>query len=140
MGDKPDYENGEPKPIPNDGSSMHDLVINDLQERKDYGLNKYDSLLQAYNGRNFLQDIYEELQDGIVYMRGALEEQKVVSFFIRTLLQGYKATYDSAYPDDGEPLIDAVNLPGWVVAIAEEELGDRFVHRTKSENSVRDSE
>lgn len=130
MGDKPDYVNGEPKPIPNNGPSMHDLVSKDLQERKDYGLNKYDSLLQAFNGRNFLQDIYEEMQDGIVYLRGALAEQEAVSNYVRKLLTGWAKMYAVLYPEDGPPVIEVKdNLPGWMVKIHEEVLGDGFIYR-----------
>jgi hypothetical protein len=75
MGDTPDYEQGQPKPIPNELPSVHDLVSKDMQDRKAYGLRKYDSYLQAFNGRNFLQDAYEEALDLVCYLRGALEEQ-----------------------------------------------------------------
>lgn len=127
MGDKPDYEHGQPKPVPNDGKSMHDLVSLDLQERKAYGLNKYQSLLQACNGRNFLQDLYEELQDAIVYTRGALQEQELVKFFVRSLLKAYVEVYDSAYPEDTDSiLLRARKLPGWLESVVREELGDRF--------------
>jgi hypothetical protein len=132
MGDKPDYVNGEPKPIPNNGPSMHDLVSLDLQDRKDYGLNKYDSLLQAFNGRNFLQDIYEEMQDGIVYLKGALEEQATVIRFVKFILERHIALYDRAFPDRQSEvvLITEGNIPGWLYAVNREVLGDRYEHRS----------
>jgi len=131
MGDKPDYEHGEPKPISTSGASMHDLVISDIAERKDFGLKKYDSLLQAYNGRNFLQDLYEELQDAIVYTRGALEEQERAADFFRYLLIGFVRMHDKLYPElVGKVIIRTEgNIPGWLLAVNKEVLGDRFEHK-----------
>lgn len=63
-------------PVPNNGPSCHDLVIADMDERKQFGLQKYNSLLQPNNGRSFLQDAYEEVLDLAVYLRGALEEER----------------------------------------------------------------
>jgi hypothetical protein len=71
-------------PVPNDGPSMHDLVISDLDcwpesdevlnavrdllaERKRVGLERYGSLLQAHNGRDARRDLLEELADAVVY-------------------------------------------------------------------------
>jgi len=76
MSDKRDPERDQVAPIPNDGPSCHDLVREDLLERKEHGLRKYDSLLQPNNGRSMLQDAYEEVLDLAVYLRGALEEER----------------------------------------------------------------
>lgn len=81
----------QPNPIPNALPSMHDLVIselidfavqmdehNDLKdallERKQKGLDAYGSLLQPHNGRDALQDLWEELLDAAVYARQACFE------------------------------------------------------------------
>lgn len=56
-------------PIPSDLPSMHDLVIQDIQARKEFGLKKYGSLLQPFNGRDAFLDLYEELLDFMVYLR-----------------------------------------------------------------------
>ena len=84
-----DRPGDQPLPVPSDGLSMHDLVCADLaaggmagsagiaadlQERKQLGLARYGSLLQAHNGRDALRDMYEELEDAAVYARQALEE------------------------------------------------------------------
>lgn len=86
-------------PVPNDQPSSHDLVIADilsreprwdlsvgparhlrdqvaadLLTRKQVGLERYGSLLQAHNGRDSLRDLYEELQDAAVYARTRLAE------------------------------------------------------------------
>lgn len=81
----------QPLPVPNDGPSMHDLVIADLEdwavasseaetvrallaERKRIGLERYGSVLQARNGRNARRDLLEELADAVVYGRQIQEE------------------------------------------------------------------
>jgi hypothetical protein len=86
-------EGDQPLPVPNDGPSMHDLAaddirrrhpgartpeigetIRDLMARKQLGLDRYKSLLQAHNNRDALRDLHEELLDALVYCRQWLEE------------------------------------------------------------------
>jgi hypothetical protein len=55
---------------------MHDLVSQDMAERKAHGLRKYGSLLQVGNGRSYVQDAYEEVLDLAVYLRGLLELER----------------------------------------------------------------
>lgn len=98
MADTPDYVNGEPEPIHNFNPSVHDLLVNDakhsalgfvrsgindyikqlmidlFRKRKAYGLNKYGTILQAENGRDFLKDAIEETVDQLAYIRQGLEE------------------------------------------------------------------
>lgn len=81
----------QPLPVPNDGASMHDLVAADLDgwpapqpdieavralllERKRIGLERYGSLLQAGNQRDWRRDLREEVADAAVYARQGLEE------------------------------------------------------------------
>lgn len=91
----------EPSPTKNDGPSMHDLVvaemqlradinhmhevddqtyeeatklIEDLKERKAFGLSKYGTVLQANNGRNPKIDAYQEALDLCVYFQQIIEE------------------------------------------------------------------
>lgn len=85
----------QPLPVPTEGPSTHDLaaadilagdwhtlaalraatgVVQDLAERKAYGLRKYGSLLQTGNGRDFVIDAYEEALDLVAYARGGLDE------------------------------------------------------------------
>jgi hypothetical protein len=70
-----EYDGTQPLPVPNDGPSMHDLVIRDMEARKTFGLRKYGALLQAHNGRDALKDLYDELLDAIVYVRQLMEER-----------------------------------------------------------------
>ena len=85
-----DRPGDQPLPVPSDGPSMHDLVcadldarwthrlstgiVSDLLARKQLGLERYGSLLQAHNGRDALLDLYEELLDALVYARQVREE------------------------------------------------------------------
>ncbi|WP_192379313.1 FAD-dependent thymidylate synthase [Rhodococcus rhodochrous] len=64
----------QPAPVPNDAPSAHDLVIADVEQRKQFGLAKYGSLLQPGNTRKSVQDAYEEILDAACYLRTKLEE------------------------------------------------------------------
>lgn len=75
MSDIYDGSDGQPMPIHNDGPSMHDLVREDLLERKAFGLRKYGTTLQAHNGRDPLKDLYDELLDAVVYTRQLIAER-----------------------------------------------------------------
>jgi hypothetical protein len=69
---------GEPAPVHNFGApSMHDLVIEDMKSRREMGLQKYGTILQANNGRNALKDAYEEVLDLAVYLRQKIEEERL---------------------------------------------------------------
>jgi hypothetical protein len=87
----------EPEPTPNDGTSMHDLVAEDLWnvggasmpvleavcrdlgDRKQFGLDKYGTLLQTNNGRDALVDAYQETLDLLVYLKQACCENIILS-------------------------------------------------------------
>lgn len=66
----------QPAPKPTDGPSIHDLVVADVLERKAFGIGKYGVGLQAHNGRDALQDAYEEVLDLAAYIRQLMEERK----------------------------------------------------------------
>lgn len=66
----------QPLPIKNDSPFIVDLVVKDLEARKKLGIERYGVALQANNGRDTLQDLYEELQDAVIYIKGVLEERK----------------------------------------------------------------
>lgn len=48
------------------------LVIQDMVERNRIGMEKYGTPLQAFNGRDSLQDAYEEVLDLCVYLKNEL--------------------------------------------------------------------
>lgn len=100
MGDVRDPATDQQLPVPNDGPSMHDLVAEDMMARKAHGLRKYNSLLQAFNGRSALQDAYEEILDLAVYLRQAIEEQETSS----DIPDPFPETGRSIPPTGGVPL------------------------------------
>lgn len=63
-------------PIPNDGPSMHDYVIEEVRKRKELGLREYGTLLQPNNGRDMLQDCLEEIIDLAVYLASEIHERR----------------------------------------------------------------
>ncbi len=65
----------QPKPVNNGNPHINDLVINDLKIRKLAGVAKYGTPLQANNGRDALQDAYEEALDLCQYLKQAIEER-----------------------------------------------------------------
>lgn len=65
----------QPTPQPNDHPHIVDLVIEDYKERKEFGMKKYGTPLQAFNSRDSLQDLYEELSDATLYARQAIYER-----------------------------------------------------------------
>ena len=62
-------------PIQSDRPSAHDQLIEVIQERKQLGLERYNSLLQAYNGRDQMVDLLQELVDGSAYLINAIQER-----------------------------------------------------------------
>lgn len=63
-------------PIANQSSAVWELVIEDMKARDAFGRSKYGTPLQAGNGRDALQDAYEEALNLAVYLRQAIEERK----------------------------------------------------------------
>lgn len=47
-----------------------------MEARKQFGLQKYGTLLQPNNGRNHLEDALDELADALVYLRCDMYEQE----------------------------------------------------------------
>lgn len=74
MSDVRDPETDQAAPVVNDNPFIQDLVALDIEERKQFGIRKYGTALQAGNGRNMLQDAYEEALDLVIYLRGLLAE------------------------------------------------------------------
>jgi hypothetical protein len=54
---------------------MHHLLVEHIKLRDKIGEQKYGVRLQPFNGREALQDAYEEFLDSIVYLRQALYEE-----------------------------------------------------------------
>ena len=65
----------QPAPLASDGPPIVDLVVQDLEERKRIGTERYGMPLRAHNGRDALVDAYQEALDLTVYLRQALQER-----------------------------------------------------------------
>ena len=63
-------------PTINDRPIVQDAVIADIEVRKQVGIARYGTGLQPFNGRNALQDLYEELLDAAMYVKQKLIEEK----------------------------------------------------------------
>lgn len=74
MSDERDPERDQPVPQVNDRAFIQDLVIADIEERKEFGVRKYGTALQSGNGRMMIVDLYEELMDAVIYVRGVIDE------------------------------------------------------------------
>lgn len=81
MSDKRDPVTDQPLPKANDNEFVQDMVIADIEKRKQFGINKYGTALQIHNGRDMLLDAYEEALDLCIYLRGLLEERETTIDF-----------------------------------------------------------
>lgn len=52
------------------------LVLEDMEVRRKLGIERYGRPVQTFNGRDALQDAYEEALDLAVYLKQAMEERK----------------------------------------------------------------
>lgn len=76
MSDQRDPATDQPLPKVNDRPFVQDMVIADIEARKALGIRKYGTALQSGNGRDMLQDAYEEVLDLAIYLRGAIDERE----------------------------------------------------------------
>jgi hypothetical protein len=65
----------QPLPIPNQHPGVQAAVIADIGTRTELGIRRYGTALQPFNGRDALQDAYEEAIDLTVYLKQALMER-----------------------------------------------------------------
>jgi len=65
-----------PPPKPGKAPATWSLVIRDMRQRDRTGAKKYGVRHQHDNGRNHLQDAYEEALDLAVYLRAEIEKQR----------------------------------------------------------------
>lgn len=86
----------QPPPEKSDRPQITDLVIVDLEERRRVGIERYGTPLQPHNGRDALVDLYQELQDALLYIRQEIEERSrpaSVQATIDELARGAYANY-----------------------------------------------
>lgn len=73
------------EPMPGPGKEdVFALLRVDLEGRNAKGINTYGRTLLTFNGRNALQDAYEEALDQAVYLRQALAESAVMVDLLRS--------------------------------------------------------
>lgn len=80
----------QPPPVANDRPPIWELVIADMKDRHQLGIERYGTPLQAFNGRDALIDMYQEQLDNVAYTRQLIEERKgtreeVLAQRVRTL-------------------------------------------------------
>jgi hypothetical protein len=63
-------------PVPNGSPDIQSMVIADIEKRRELGISRYGTALQAHNGRDALLDLYEELMDALVYLKQLLVERE----------------------------------------------------------------
>lgn len=68
----------QPKPTPTNEQPIWDLVIQDMRDRDQIGRERYGTPLQLNNGRDSLQDAYEEALDLAVYLRQEKERRQTL--------------------------------------------------------------
>jgi hypothetical protein len=106
-----DPERDQVAPTPNENRPIQDMVVEDILERKEHGIRKYGTPVQADNGRDMMLDAYEEILDLAVYLRGAIEEG--TDFDIRS-----ESTREYRIVSD--------NIP----AASRQARGSRYLHET----------
>lgn len=65
----------QPAPTPNASPPIWEQIVADMIARDEMGRRKYGTPLQAGNGRDALQDLYEELLDAVAYTKQAILER-----------------------------------------------------------------
>lgn len=65
------------QPDPTPGKEVVGIhVIRDMEKRMELGFKRYKTYLQTHNGRDALQDLYEELIDATMYIKQRILEQQ----------------------------------------------------------------
>lgn len=62
-------------PVKNDSKDIQSLVIEDIVKRRELGIERYGTALQADNGRDACLDAYEEVIDLAMYLKQHLVER-----------------------------------------------------------------
>lgn len=67
MADKRDPKRDQPLPKPGE-LNVQEVLSKAVLERMRYGIDKYGSPLETFNGRDPIRDVWEELLDALTYM------------------------------------------------------------------------
>lgn len=84
----------QPLPTINDMPFAQDRLIDDIEKRKQVGIQRYGTALQPFNGRDYVLDLYEEVIDAAVYLaaiRQMMEAsaEQVVEAIVQVLADYY---------------------------------------------------
>lgn len=69
----------QPLPVVNGSQDIQSMVLADIVARRQVGIERYGTALQAGNGRDMLRDAYEEALDLAIYLRGCIAERDKVA-------------------------------------------------------------
>lgn len=100
-------------PVASSSPPMHDVAAALLESRKQLGIKRYGQPLQAFNGRNALQDVLEEALDVAAYSAQAIWEQDhpedtYVGCLIEALVSGRPLDFKGRFvPDAVQKLLGA---------------------------------
>jgi hypothetical protein len=115
------------QPLPTVGREcIQDLVIEEMEESKRVGLERYGSVLMTFNGRKGIQDVAEEVRDLHVYVKTIQREaeadrETLLEVVTDRITQEYQRVAEEAVSDSpegfsarfAEVAVDAIM--GWVV-------------------------
>ena len=65
----------QPLPEVNDSKFIQDEVMDYIEQRKQLGITRYGTALQAHNGRDALRDAFEEAVDLVMYLAQVIIER-----------------------------------------------------------------
>jgi NTP pyrophosphatase (non-canonical NTP hydrolase) len=110
------------QPDPKPGKQVvGDQVIRDMHNRMHIGRERYGTFLETHNGRNSLQDLYEELLDATMYIKQRIIEEHdapaFVTEFNRLAEQVHQIAVDKGWWN--EPRND-----GEIIALMHSELSE----------------
>lgn len=94
------------------------LIIEDLQERRQLGISRYGQAHRPFNGRDTLQDLYDEQLDLLVYLRSIKRASEADrGQLINAVTQAMQAADGSHSLGTGQLAEVAVDrIMSWVVA------------------------
>lgn len=90
-GDDRRMSDHEPMPTPNEKPATWTLVMHDMKERHEVGIERYGTPLQPANDRNSMIDSYQEMLDQIVYFRNHIEDLRIFMDLVGALF--YRAGF-----------------------------------------------
>lgn len=82
----------QPAPIKNDFPIIHELLIDLIRQRLDFGIKKYGVALQPFNRRRSLIDALDEAMDLSVYLLQEIEERKAIDSVVTAARELSKQT------------------------------------------------